>query len=76
MFMPSSFEVIIFDTRDKIKLHYNDYIEDKELYIKDNILYLLGFDTFEDIEFNNNEIINIIESTYEVIIDDLNKLLL
>lgn len=74
--MPSRFEVIIFDTRDKIKLHYNDYIEDKELYIKDNILYLLGFDTFEDIEFNNNEIINIIESTYEVIIDDLNKLLL
>lgn len=73
--MPSSFEVIIFDTRDKIKLHYNDYIEHKELYIKDNILYLLGFDTFEDIEFNNNEIINIIESTYEVIIDDLNKLL-
>lgn len=74
--MPSSFEVIIFDTRDKIKLYYNDYVEDKELYIKDNILYLLGFDTFEDIEFNNNEIINIIESTYEVIIDDLNKLLL
>lgn len=73
--MPSSFEVIIFDTRDKIKLHYNDYVEDKELYIKDNILYLLGFDTFEDIEFNNNKIINIIESTYEVIIDDLNKLL-
>lgn len=73
--MPSNFEVIIFHTRDKIKLNYKDYLEDQELYIKDNILYLLGFDTFIDAEFDNKELINIIDSTYEVIIDDLNKLL-